>query len=120
MFFSVAGGCLLVDVISGFVSEVRRRRARRFRITWQEAQVAPDTPFGQVASCPMSPGMRFDFWLGRRPHLCFAGRVDESEGSKRLIRVGFETPEDPMGAYRAMVAAREAVARRRRLHSVGA
>jgi hypothetical protein len=75
------------------------------------ALVVPDNPFGGAASCPISADMRIDLWLGRRPHVHFVGRVDEREGSKSLTRVGFEAPADPIGAYMALVAARDAAAR---------
>jgi hypothetical protein len=89
----------------------RRRQSRQFRVAAGTALVVPDCPFGGAASCPILPDMRIDLWLGRRPHLHFVGRVDESEGSKSLTRVGFDAPADPMGAYMALVAARDVAAR---------
>lgn len=101
----------IVFIFSKALAGFRNRNRRRFQVIGQEALVVPDSPFAGVESCTISPDMRFDLWLGRRPHLRFVGRVDKSEGGKSLTRVGFDAPEDPMGAYMALVAAREAAAR---------
>lgn len=121
------GGALILFVTSSLSTtimlELRSdhglRHSRRFTVAAGRATVVPAPPFGWAASCPTTPDMRIDLWMGRRPHVHFVDRVDESEGSKSLTRVGFDAPADPMGAYMALVTARDAAARAQSVHAGG-